>query len=262
MQFISPPPRMGRMIPGWMKMEKLNLSDGRALNRSSSLHPSILTSLPTRVTCALLSVCWRTLSPCLHTHLHPSCLLCGRAQDFISPPSSPTSLLAINSCHRRLHPNLWLVACCAPVSLTTFLQSFRVLAVRFSQTEAFSFVSFSKLRSHTSCLTIDLRCHTCEPWTVSTISNSLLMVVYDSDFITLHWCPGASTSGSSTRQKFLICTINFPPSLTSTKLTWFGVLWRTPSLNMATKKAVSISCYTVVKFFLSPHLLSSLLFFF
>ena len=59
-------------------------------------------------------------------------------------------------------------------------------------------------------------------------------------------CAGVSISGRITRQKFQICRINLPPSLTSTKLTWFGSLWKTPTLNMVTRTAVSISPYLVI----------------
>ena len=59
-------------------------------------------------------------------------------------------------------------------------------------------------------------------------------------------CPGVSISGWSTRQKFQSYKNNFPPRLTSTRLTWFGSLWMTPILNI--KRGVSISPSLVVLF--------------
>lgn len=52
-----------------------------------------------------------------------------------------------------------------------------------------------------------------------------------------------SILGNITRQRFQICRIRPPPSLTSTKLTWFGSLWKTPSWNTVTKRAVSVSLH-------------------
>lgn len=54
-------------------------------------------------------------------------------------------------------------------------------------------------------------------------------------------CPDVSTSGRSTRQTFPSCKISSPPSLTSTRPTWFGSLWTTPASNSAIKRGVSIS---------------------
>ncbi len=56
-------------------------------------------------------------------------------------------------------------------------------------------------------------------------------------------CPGGSTSGRSTRRKFPSCRINFLPSSTSTKQTWFGSLWTTLSSITVLKRRVSISLY-------------------
>lgn len=62
-------------------------------------------------------------------------------------------------------------------------------------------------------------------------------------------CPGASTSGRSIRQKSPRCRIKFPPSLTSTKPTWFGSLWTTPSSVKVVKRGVSISLYPLSSVF-------------
>ena len=120
---------MGKAIQDWMKTENPNSSADLAPSLSSShrtnhppssLHPSTPASLPTRATCALQCACQTTPPPCPRTRLHPSCLLCGRARDSTSPPSSPT-LPATKSCHRhhcrRLRPNQRRVACCGPVRL-------------------------------------------------------------------------------------------------------------------------------------------------
>lgn len=93
--------RMGKTIQGWTRMENRNLSADLAQSLSSSLrtdhppsslHPSTPASPPTRATCAHLSACRTTPSPCPRTRLHPSCLRCARARGSTSPPSWPTLL--------------------------------------------------------------------------------------------------------------------------------------------------------------------------
>ena len=125
--------RTGRAIQEWTKMGNPNssadlapsLSSFRRTNHPpSSLHPSTPASLPTRATCDLQCACRTTPPPCPRTRLHPSCLLCERARDSTSPPSSPTSQ-ATKSCRRHhchhchhLRPNPRRVACCGQVRLS------------------------------------------------------------------------------------------------------------------------------------------------